>query len=292
MKSRVDTLMKDAISIMGRSENVFGISNDMMCQLLPEPSRQEAFEGLVMNFILDQEEKVKQLEEYMGVIGSDFMQLSSEVIRKLKEEIRMKENRVKKIKKITSTPQVLPSFEKYTPSVTHPEEVEETIEIPMDLEPLDHTKLEDLGLNTCNHDISLTNKKVPSFDVPKPQPQPLLNFPSLDVSLGDKRGPEPLVKPPSPGSFRMKEVDHLINHTPPSPHVASFYPKDTYCYYHPCLCDPKKHYGFKPGLLGQSGSLGVDFSNMDMIENDWELKSKKFSFVRRGLNSPVSQKKL
>ncbi|GKF86354.1 hypothetical protein Tco_0254181, partial [Tanacetum coccineum] len=74
----------------------------MMRQLPSEPSRQEAFEDLVMNFILDQEEIVKQLEEYMGVIRSDFMQLSLKVIEKLKYEIRAEENRVKKIKKITS----------------------------------------------------------------------------------------------------------------------------------------------------------------------------------------------
>ncbi|GKA12966.1 hypothetical protein Tco_0692512 [Tanacetum coccineum] len=67
-------------------------------------------------------------------------------------------------------------------------------------------------------------RKVPSFD--GPEPQPLLNSPSLDVSLGEERGPEPPIKPYSPDSFMMKEVDHLTNHTPPSPHVASFYPKD------------------------------------------------------------------
>ncbi|GJW94652.1 hypothetical protein Tco_0174324 [Tanacetum coccineum] len=92
MENRVDTLMKDAILIMSRSENVFGISSDMMRQLPSEPSRQEAFEYLVMNFILDQEEKVKQLKEYMCVIGSEFMQLSLEVIERLKDEIRIKEN--------------------------------------------------------------------------------------------------------------------------------------------------------------------------------------------------------
>ncbi|GKD82978.1 hypothetical protein Tco_1349817 [Tanacetum coccineum] len=54
-----------------------------------------------MNFILNQEERVKQLEEYMSVIGLDFMQLSSEVIAKLKEEIRVKESRIEKIEKIT-----------------------------------------------------------------------------------------------------------------------------------------------------------------------------------------------
>ncbi|GKE28228.1 hypothetical protein Tco_1443612 [Tanacetum coccineum] len=92
MENCVDTLMKDAILIMSRSENVFGISSDMMRQLLSEPSRQEAFEDLVMNFILDQEEKVKQLKEYMCVIGSEFMQLSLEVIERLKDEIRIKGN--------------------------------------------------------------------------------------------------------------------------------------------------------------------------------------------------------
>ncbi|GKE31665.1 hypothetical protein Tco_1450987, partial [Tanacetum coccineum] len=125
---------------------------------------------------------------------------------------------------------VLPSFEVYTPLVTYPKEVEETLGTPMEEEPLDQTKLEDVGLT--NHNIPLSSREIPNFDEPEPQPQPLPSFPSLDISLG--RGPEPPIKPPSPDSFRMKEVDHLTNHTPPSPHVASFYPKDVYCYYHPC----------------------------------------------------------
>ncbi|GJR40279.1 MAK10-like protein [Tanacetum coccineum] len=89
MECKVDTLMKEAISLMGRSESVFGMTSNTVYQLPSEPSRQEEFKNLVMNFILDQEEKVKQLEEYMGVIGNDFMQLSLEVVGKLKEEIRM-----------------------------------------------------------------------------------------------------------------------------------------------------------------------------------------------------------
>ncbi|GJW16141.1 retrovirus-related pol polyprotein from transposon TNT 1-94 [Tanacetum coccineum] len=181
-----------------------------------------------------------------------------------------------------STPQVLSSFEVYTPPVTYSKEVEETIGNSMEVELLDHTKLEDLGLNTCNHDIPLTNREVPSFDELKPQPQPFPNFPSLDVILGDKRGPEPPIKPHSPDSFRMKEVDHLTNHTSPSPHVASFQPKDIYCYYHPCVGDPKKHYGFKPGLLGQGGSLGVDLLNWEVIENNF----------LRGLSLPVKPNEL
>ncbi|GJV44955.1 hypothetical protein Tco_1429491 [Tanacetum coccineum] len=115
----------------------------------------------------------------------------------------------------------------------------------------------------------------------------------LDVSLGNERGLKPPIKPHSLDSFKMKEVDHLTIHTPPLPHVASsFHPKDTYCYYHPCTDDPKKYYGFKPGLLGQRGPLGVDFSNMEMIKNDWKLESKEVSFLGRGLNSPVRPKEV
>ncbi|GJS12795.1 hypothetical protein Tco_0407267 [Tanacetum coccineum] len=186
-----------------------------------------------------------------------------------------------------STIQTLPSFEEYTPPVTYPKEVEKSLGTSIEVEPLDETQLEDLGLNTCNHDIPLSNREVPSFDKPEPQPNPLPNCLSLDVSLKEERGPEPPIKPHSPDSFRMKEVDSLMINTPPSPHVASSHPKDMYCYYRPCIDDPKKHYGFKSGLVGDSGSLGVDFPNMEMIENDWELKSIEVSFLGRGLNSPI-----
>nr|GEV48969.1 hypothetical protein [Tanacetum cinerariifolium] len=104
MECKVDTLMKEAISLMGRSKSVFGMTSKTVYQLPSKPSRQEEFENLVINFILNQEEKVKRLKEYIGVIGSDFMQLSLEVIRKLREEVRIEENRTKKIKKITRYP--------------------------------------------------------------------------------------------------------------------------------------------------------------------------------------------
>ncbi|GJX86643.1 hypothetical protein Tco_0337417 [Tanacetum coccineum] len=90
--------------------------------------------------------------------------------------------------------------------MTYPEEVEETIGIPIEVVPLDKTQLEDLGLNSCNHDIPLSSREVPSFDEPKPQPQPLCNCPSLDVCLGDERGPELPIKPLSLDSFRIKDI--------------------------------------------------------------------------------------
>ncbi|GKD97785.1 hypothetical protein Tco_1381682 [Tanacetum coccineum] len=89
-----------------KSKSIFGMTSNEMYQQLPEPSRQEDFEHIVMNFILDQEERVKQLEEYMKVIVSDFMQLSLEVIRRLKENIREEESRKRKFEKITKYPDV------------------------------------------------------------------------------------------------------------------------------------------------------------------------------------------
>ncbi|GKC29363.1 hypothetical protein Tco_1036657, partial [Tanacetum coccineum] len=77
-----------------------------------------------------------------------------------------------------STPQVLPSIEVYTPPVTHPEEVEETIGTPMEVEPLDHIKLGNLSLGTSTHDLFLSSNGFPNFD--GPEPQPLLNSISLD----------------------------------------------------------------------------------------------------------------
>ncbi|GJS18570.1 hypothetical protein Tco_0413042 [Tanacetum coccineum] len=296
MECKVGTPMEKAISLMRRSESVFGMSSNMMRQLPSEPSPQEAFEDLVMNFILDQEERVKKLKEYMGIIGSDFMQLSLKIVEKLKDEIRAKENRVKKIEKITRYPtkeDLKPSSNlkfsetlvkitfsyaldfispkspcEFTPLVTYPEEVEEIIGIPIEVEPLNETPLEDLGLNTCNQHLPLSSREVPSFDKLDPQPQPLPNCLPLDASLGNERGLKPPIKPHSPDSFRMKALNNLTIHTSPSSLVSSFHLRDLYCYYHPYVDDPRKHYGFKPGLLGQSGSIGVDFLNIGMIEND------------------------
>ncbi|GJR07288.1 hypothetical protein Tco_0530272 [Tanacetum coccineum] len=102
------------------------------------------------------------------------------------------------------TPQVLPSIKLYTPPVTQPKEVEEIIGIPVEVEPLDHIKQEDIGLNTNTHDLFLSSKGFPSVD--EPEPQLLPKFSPLDVNLGDKRGTDPPINPYSLGSFRMKVI--------------------------------------------------------------------------------------
>ncbi|GKC98952.1 hypothetical protein Tco_1169227 [Tanacetum coccineum] len=90
--------------------------------------------------------------------------------------------------------------------------------IPMEVEPLDHMQLEDLGLNSYNHDIPLSSREIPSVD--EPEPQLLPKFSPLDENLGGKRGTDPPINPYSRGIFRMKVVEPLTIHTPPSPHVA------------------------------------------------------------------------
>ncbi|GJY49769.1 hypothetical protein Tco_0439725 [Tanacetum coccineum] len=102
--------------------------------------------------------------------------------------------------------------------------------ILMEVEPLDHMKLEDLGLNTNTRDLFLSSKGFPSVDEPEPQLPP--NFSPLEVNLGDKRGTDPPINPYSPGSFRMKVVEPLTIHIPPSPDMAYLHQNGVYRYYH------------------------------------------------------------
>ncbi|GKC93560.1 hypothetical protein Tco_1159002 [Tanacetum coccineum] len=102
------------------------------------------------------------------------------------------------------TLQVLPSIELYTPPMTHLEEIEETIGIPMEVEPLDHMKLEDIGLNTNTHDLFFSSKGFPIVDEPEPQLLPIFSL--VDVNLVEKGGTDPPINPYSLGSFRMKVI--------------------------------------------------------------------------------------
>ncbi|GKA57835.1 hypothetical protein Tco_0757023 [Tanacetum coccineum] len=54
--------------------------------------------------------------------------------------------------------------QEYTLPVIYPEEVEETLGTPIEVDPFNKTQLKDLGLNACNHDIPLSSWEVPSFN--------------------------------------------------------------------------------------------------------------------------------
>ncbi|GJY73685.1 hypothetical protein Tco_0478116 [Tanacetum coccineum] len=74
-----------------------------------------------------------------------------------------------------STTQTLPLFEEYIPPVTYPKEVEKTLGTPIEVEPLNKTKQDKVGLN-CNHNTPFSSMEFPSFN--GSEPQPLLNSPS------------------------------------------------------------------------------------------------------------------
>lgn len=177
-----------------------------------------------------------------------------------------------------STPQVLPSFEAHTPPMTYPEEVEETIGTPIEVEPLDQAPLEDIGLNTYKDNLTLSSREVPSFDETEPQPKPLPNLPSLDENLGIEIGSDPPIKPYSPGSLRIKVVDPKPCRVEANIGVEH----NLTCLHHPFMIDRKKHYGFKPGLLGQDRSPTRNLSKL--VEND--------PFLGENSNSPIDQSEL
>nr|GEX76490.1 zinc finger, CCHC-type [Tanacetum cinerariifolium] len=58
---------------------------------------------------------------------------------------------------LESTIQTLPSFEEYTPPVTYPKEVKNTLGTLIEVEPLNETKLEEVNLN-CNHNTPLSSR--------------------------------------------------------------------------------------------------------------------------------------
>ncbi|GJZ01463.1 zinc finger, CCHC-type containing protein [Tanacetum coccineum] len=101
MEHKVDTLMKGAISLMGKSKSIFRLITNEMCRSPIVPSRQEEFEHIVMNFIYDQEERIRELEHYMQDITNEFMEFSSEFALRLKEKIKENKSKPRKIKKIT-----------------------------------------------------------------------------------------------------------------------------------------------------------------------------------------------
>ncbi|GJY11902.1 hypothetical protein Tco_0381211 [Tanacetum coccineum] len=104
MERKVDALMTDAISLIGKSKSIFRLTTNKIYQPSSEPSRQEEFKHIVTNFILDQEERITQLENYMQVIVEEFIEFSSEVARRLKERIKENENKPRKTKKIIKYP--------------------------------------------------------------------------------------------------------------------------------------------------------------------------------------------
>ncbi|GJX41589.1 hypothetical protein Tco_0256579 [Tanacetum coccineum] len=190
MECQVYSLIKEAILLVGKSENLYEISSNKFWYLPPELSYQEEFEGLVTNFILAQEEKVHQFEEYISIIGNEFMQLSLKVVEKLKNEIRVNES--KKFRKSQKSLCV-----KYICSIfPSPPLVRESTfglkpgkENELDNESV-KSKKKELDRREIREEVLVEMpREVPSFDEPESQPLPF--------------------KPNGLGKGRIKETHHL-----------------------------------------------------------------------------------
>ncbi|GJW78444.1 hypothetical protein Tco_0140126 [Tanacetum coccineum] len=216
--------------------------------------RMEEFEGLMMKFILDQEEKVCQLEEYMSIVGNEFMQLSLKVMEKLMDEKRIKEN--KKIQKITKSPDT--------------EELGSSSNTKSLGSLIVETLLSYLKFGSLK---SLCVKYIHTI------------FPISPLVRESSFG----FKPSTKNKRNVKSRHDAKNSSPQS------YPQvlPSFKVYTPPVTYPEEvEETLGTRLLGQSGSQGVDSSNLEIIENDWEIESKEVSFLGRGLNSPVRPKEV
>jgi hypothetical protein len=146
----------------------------------------------------------------------------------------------------------------------------------MEVEPFYQIELEDIGLNACSDNLTPSSREFPSVD--EPEPKSSHNFPSLDIHLGDKRGADPPINPCSPGSLRIK----VVNFKPCREEANIGVEHNLTCLHHPFMIDYKKHYGFKPGLLGQDGFPTRSLSKL--IEDD--------PFLGENFNSPIDPNKL
>ncbi|GJS24981.1 hypothetical protein Tco_0453613 [Tanacetum coccineum] len=180
MECKFDTLMKEAISLMGRSESVFGMTSNTV----------NSYERGTLPYTKKCLIKSTLCQTRPHNLPSPPLVRESTFGFKpgTKNNQNIKSRHDTENLSPQSTPQDLLSFEVYTPPVTYPKEVEKTLGTQIEVESLDETQLEDLRLNIYNHDIPLSSREVPSFDEPEPQPNPLPNYPSLDVSLGKERG--------------------------------------------------------------------------------------------------------
>ncbi|GJR81289.1 hypothetical protein Tco_0152074 [Tanacetum coccineum] len=193
----------------------------------PKRPYQEEFEGRILKIIDDQEDQIRQLEEDMRKTKDTFMCLADSLIATLKVKIEAQRAYSIKTKKVATFPTHTPTV---TPEILKPIIDEDEVEIKMmgtrmDKESLDHNLYEnDITLIIC-HNFSPTSN--------------------------------PPIQPKDSGSFRMKVVEPLTIHTPPSPQVAYLHRNGMYRYYHlhlTVIFDEKK--------LGSSLVVSLDDSWM------------------------------
>ncbi|GKA47636.1 hypothetical protein Tco_0740519 [Tanacetum coccineum] len=178
MECQVDSLIKEAILLAGKSANLCGISSNEFMQL-----SLKVMEKLMDKIRIKENKKIQKITKSLDTeelgSSSNTKSLGSLVVETLlsylkfgspkslcvkyvhiifpisplvrestfgfkpstKNKRNVKSRHDAKNLSPQSYPQVLPSFKVYTPPVTYPEEVEETLGTRMKVEPWDQTKL-------------------------------------------------------------------------------------------------------------------------------------------------------
>ncbi|GJT10559.1 hypothetical protein Tco_0857601 [Tanacetum coccineum] len=191
--------------------------------------------GRILKLIDDREDQLRQLEEDMRKTKDTFMCLADSLSATLKVKIKAQRVHSTKIEKITRFPTHTPSvtLETLKPTKVHRvlmiSEIEPTIcrtphqhlnsniKMPI-LHSFEENKLEyededevEIKMMTTRMDKELLEYNLPKNDV--------TSIICHNFSLTSN----PPINPKDSGSFRMKVVEPLTIHRPPSPHVAYFH---------------------------------------------------------------------
>ncbi|GJW48886.1 hypothetical protein Tco_0080532 [Tanacetum coccineum] len=234
MECRVESLMRNEVLL----EYEVGF-------MFPKRPYQEELEARILKLIDDQEDQIRQLEEDMR--KTKFMCIADSLIATLKVKIEAQRVHPTKIEKITR-------FPTHTPIVTH--------------ETLKPTTVHRVSMISK---IKPTNYRIPHQHLNSNLKMPLLHsFEEHKLEYEDEDEVEikmmgtgmdkeslehnlykndvtpiichnfsptsnPPIKLKDSGNFRMKVVEPLTIHIPPSPHVGYFHRNGMYHYYHPYL---------------------------------------------------------
>ncbi|GJY31502.1 hypothetical protein Tco_0414997 [Tanacetum coccineum] len=208
---------------------------------------QEEFERQILKLINDQEDQIKQLDEYMRKIKDTFMCLADSLIATLKVKIELQRLHSTKIETITRfsthTPSIIPEILK--PTMVHRVSMISKIEPTIYRTPHQHLNsnlkmpiLHSFEENKIEYeDEDEVKIKMMGTGMDKEPLEHNLYKNDITSSICHKffLTLNPPIKPKDSGSFRMKVAEPLTIHTLPSPHVAYLHPNGLYRSYHPHL---------------------------------------------------------
>ncbi|GKA65772.1 hypothetical protein Tco_0765479 [Tanacetum coccineum] len=236
MECRVESLMRNEVLL----EYEVGFT-------FPKRPYQEELEARILNLIDHQEDQVRQLEEDMRKTKDTFMCLADSLIATLKVEIEAQRVHSTKIEKITRFPTHTPTVTPKTlkPIMVHRVSMISNIKPTIYRTPHQHLNsnlkmpiLHSFEENKLEYeDEDEVEIKMMGTRMDKESLEHNLYENDITPIICHNFSPtsNPPIKPKDSGSFRMKVVEPLTIHTPPSPHVAYLHRNGVYRYYHPHL---------------------------------------------------------